>query len=43
MKDYVIPSLRVIVLAHQSVCCLSNGETENYDTQDIWGYGDDNE
>jgi len=38
---YIIPSLRLIELAHKSVFCASNGQTDNYNSGSIWDNGDD--
>ena len=40
---YVLPSMRIIMLGQNRVICASEGQTEKYGSQSIWGAGDDNE
>lgn len=40
---YVLPTMRTIALAQTRMVCASNGSTENYGSESLWGLGDDNE
>ena len=40
--EYSSPFVMIIEIEPQMILCASSGETQNYNSQDIWGLGEEN-